>query len=170
MAVAFAYQGKKPKRSNWFCTDQDVVKAGSDDLSPECQRYDLTIDPYGFWRGEMSRAVDVYKSAKVADESSEVSRSRTLFTMSLEGMLAYAATAEKTFHKWSNWQSVEDRPDSPEPIRDYIAADIKNVLCQSVGNPDWPDLKEELKRKSASWKLDTEEFSCPENVKGIFFQ
>lgn len=165
MAVSYAYQGITPRSSHWFCTDENVLTKDKLTNSPECQRYDLTNDPFDYWRGEVARSLEAFKRFHAEGNTSEVGEAKKMYSLSIQGMLAFAASAENTHKTWSSWQATEDRPDEPEAIRAYVANEIKDIVCQSTGNPDWPSFKDAFKKGAKEWGLSEKEFSCPDNVK-----
>ncbi len=134
MAISYGYRGIQPKNLNWFCTDEDQ---GSDKLSmtvksPECTKSDATSDPFSFWEGRLTRALDLVIDTKSASapvwKTAEVSAQ---IEEAVSGLTAYAASAEKTANTWTNFFGKGERPDkdNAEGIKAFVLGAIKKKIC-----------------------------------------
>ena len=132
MAISYGYRGVAPKHLNWFCTDEDQ---GSDKVSlavksPECTKADATSDPFSFWEGRLTRALDLIIDLKSAHAPAwKTSEVATQIDEAIVGMTAYAASAEKTMSTWTNFFGKGERPEDVAGIKAYVLEAIKKKLC-----------------------------------------
>ena len=60
MALSYGYLGKMPGRTDQFCTDEDVPSLTTlATSSAECSSTDATPDPFSFFQGRLTRAVNL---------------------------------------------------------------------------------------------------------------
>jgi hypothetical protein len=131
MAISYGYLGTPPKRTDLYCTDEDVPKLSNLLLgSAECSPNDATTDPFRYFEGVLATAVDKLVARgtseapvwSVDDMSSEV-------TTALSGMILYPATVDLTGMTWTAFFTGGDRPSSPLDVRDYVLKRLKSHLC-----------------------------------------
>lgn len=135
MAIAYGYRGVAPKHLNWFCTDEDQ---GSDKTtlavkSPECTKSDATSDPFSFFESRLNRAIHLLVDTKSAHAPVwKMSEVTSQVDEAITGLSAYALSAEKTMHTWTNFFGKADRPETAPEIKDYVLNSLKKKIC----NPD----------------------------------
>lgn len=132
MAIAYGYAGVAPKRLNWFCTDEDQ---GSDaetmkTSSAECTKSDATSDPYSYWENRLSRSIDLLVDTK-SNEAPLWNVTEVIGEVSdlVNGLSAYALSAEQTADSWTNFFGKGDRPETKEEVKDYVVQSFRKQLC-----------------------------------------
>jgi len=184
MAIAYGYTGKKPERTDMFCTDEQVInttndKADYSTFNPECSRDDATDDPFGYLEKELTRAVDLLVNRGSTDVpawtwSDMESNVKPFFG----AILTYVTGAEKTSAKWTNWQPKvgKPRPTEAAAIKAYAIDHIKALQCRAgvVGaeaqkastagkelvRKNLESLKEFMRNQAKAYKLDSAIFDC----------
>ena len=130
MAIAYGYTGKKPPVLNGFCTDEDVGNATKADGSAECSRDDATSDPFSYFEGKVSRALD-----KLTERNTAVAPTWAVDDMGSElgaafsGLGLYASSAAKASSTWTQFFGKAGRPADAAATPAYVAARIKAQLC-----------------------------------------
>lgn len=151
MALSYGYTGQKPTRTDMFCTDENVFSVDNPTNSAECSRDDATDDSFAYFQKVSQRALDYLvargtphaPSWKLGDLANELN-------YSLNGMLAYAASAEATSKTWVNW-AKNGRPTEPAAIKEYVLEQVKGQLC-AVGIRKAVDQKRTQEAKDATLK------------------
>lgn len=130
MAIKYGYLGVKPDKLGLFCTDEDVAAVDNPAGSPECSRDDATADPFGFFEKRLQRSIDLLIArGSAAAPSFELKDVETPLTAAVTGLGLYAARAEATGSKWTNFFTGGDRPTSVAEVRGYTIAKLKAKLC-----------------------------------------
>lgn len=132
MAISYGYKGVAPLNLNWFCSDDNQ---GSDRLtlalkSPECNQTDATSDPFSYLESRLARLVDLL--VDVNSTSSPVWTAKELSTPMNEiftGLIAYAASAEKTSSTWTNFFGKAGRPEDAPGLKAYVLTALKKKIC-----------------------------------------
>jgi len=132
MALAYGYKGVMPKHLNWFCSDEDQ---GTDKVtlpvkSPECNKTDATSDPFSYLESRLARAIDLL--VDVNSTSAPVWTAKDLTAQMdeiLTGLIAYAASAEKTMSTWTNFLGKGDRPEDVAGVKAYVLQALKKKIC-----------------------------------------
>lgn len=132
MAIQYGYRGIEPAIKNGFCTDEDVPEKTKLTSSAECSRDDATPDPFGYFEGKLTRAVDLLTGRvlgidpvwSVADMDKEL-------TTFANGLGLYGLTAEASFDKWTNFGGKEDRPKTKAEVRQYALDAVLKQTCDS---------------------------------------
>jgi hypothetical protein len=130
MAIAFGYTGRAPAEKSWFCTDEENAAAGKPELSAECQRDDASSDPFSFFEQRLTRSIDKLLARgsseapvwKLEDMARELG-------IAIAGLNAYAASAEETSSKWTNFFGKPGRPADAAGVKPFVLAHIKAQLC-----------------------------------------
>ena len=130
MAIKYGYLGTLPARRDLFCTDEDVPSASNPNGSAECSADDATTDPFGYFDGQLAKGVDllVGRTSAAAPDWSVTDMNDEL-TTAIKGMTLYAATAENSASKWTNFFNGADRPNAaPDKVKGYVLAKLKSHL------------------------------------------
>lgn len=139
MAIAYGYAGDAPKHLNWFCTDEDQASDAASMVykSPECSKSDATSDPFSYWEGRIDRVLDLVLERKSdAAPVWTVKEVNGQLTEALQGLAAYALSAEKTADTWTNFFGKNDRPEDKSEVKNYVLYRIQKKLC----NPKLKDI------------------------------
>jgi hypothetical protein len=133
MAIAYGYAGIEPRHLNWFCTDEDQASdlASMKTKSPECSKSDATSDPFSFLEGRLSRAVDLLVDTKsTAAPVWKLAEIKSQVDEAVNGLSAYALSAERTAATWTNFFGRLDRPENnKEEIKAYVLKSFKKRIC-----------------------------------------
>ena len=132
MAIRYGYTGELPKRTDMFCTDEDVVGPDKPTLSAECSKDDATDDPFSYFGKILDRGLDrlvaptsnsapTWLAADLVDQ----------LKIGLTGRIAYATSAESTSKDWIDFKK-EGRPDEPAAIKEFVIKTVKDELCSPV--------------------------------------
>lgn len=146
MAIAYGYDGKMPTHKNWFCTDEDQGMDAKSMLvkSPECSKADATSDPFSFLEGRLHRILDlVLERNSAAAPVWKVADVKTELNDAINGLVAYAISAEKTAETWTNFFGKNDRPENKSEIKAYVLEKIKQKICD-------PELQDIINAKESA--------------------
>ncbi len=133
LAIKYGYTGVEPTKRDLFCTDEHVAVLKDTASSPECSRDDATSDPFSFFEGRVTRAIDllVLRNEKVAPESKIADVEAKLAT-AINGLGYYASHAEKTAEKWTHFfKGAEDRPKTAAEVKEYTLTKIRKQVCDA---------------------------------------
>ncbi|MBI1862486.1 MAG: zinc-dependent metalloprotease, partial [Deltaproteobacteria bacterium] len=135
VAISYGYLGKLPMETGAFCTDDDVADVENLENSAECSRDDATPDPYSFFEKRLDRAIGllVNKGSPEAPIWSLDDMKRE-FTVAINGLGLYGATAEVTGDTWSNFFGVAGRPNSAKRVKEFVSKDLSLRLCDPALN------------------------------------
>ncbi len=135
MAISYGYSGIQPDHTDWFCTDEDAANLNDPTKSAECTPNDATDDPVTHYQAQLSRAIDLLL-AKGETESPDwtVSSMNDQLTTTLNGLGAYAVSAEHTSSNWINFFNKPGRPIEFSKVKDYILIKIKDIICDKNYN------------------------------------
>jgi hypothetical protein len=132
MAIAYGYKNVAPTHADWFCTDEDQGLDAKSILerSPECSKSDATPDPFSFWEKRLNRTIEIMVAPEttrapvltIAHIKDEVKDVATAFS-------AYALSAEKTAHSWTNFFGKADRPENKADIKAYVVKSLTDRIC-----------------------------------------
>ncbi|MCM2351236.1 MAG: zinc-dependent metalloprotease [Bacteriovoracaceae bacterium] len=139
MAIAYGYTGAAPKHLDWFCTDEDQPSdlVSMKSKSPECSKSDATSDPFSFWEGRIDRVLDLVLERKSdAAPVWTVKEVTGQLSEAIQGLAAYALSAENTADSWTNFFGKNDRPEDKSEVKPYVLYRIKKKLC----NPKLQDV------------------------------
>lgn len=146
MAIAYGYKGVAPKHLDWFCTDEDQGYNAQTmaQASAECTKSDATSDPFSFFEGRIERAIDLLVDLNSPHAPVwKLDEIKSNVDEALTGLYAYALSADKTAHTWTNFFGKADRPESPAEVKDYVLASVKSRLCS-------PEVREVIKAKESA--------------------
>jgi hypothetical protein len=130
MAIAYGYAGKKPERTDWFCTDEDVATADDATTSAECSRDDATKDPFSYFEKRLIKVTDlVIARGDAAAPVWKVADVKTALGIAVNGLALYAYTAEASAAKLTNFYIGGDRPANAAGVRDYAVGKLREQLC-----------------------------------------
>ncbi len=132
MAVAYGYTGVLPTHSDWFCTDEDVVNLASPSKSAECSKDDATSDPFGFFDGRLTHAVDLLiERGSASAPIWNLDDMKRELEVSLTGVGAYVLSAEATGAKWTGFFTGGERPSSVAGVKAYVLSTLRAHLCDT---------------------------------------
>lgn len=132
MAIAYGYAGKMPRHLDWFCTDEDQASSLETmaTKSPECSSSDNTSDPYSYFEGRLNRAIDLLVNTKSSEAPVwKLKEMKGQVESALNGITAYAMSAENTGDTWTNFFGKADRPLDKTEVKDYVLRTLKNKVC-----------------------------------------
>ena len=143
MAIAYGYTGAQPAHADWFCTDEDTGAAASPNNSAECSKDDATDDPFSFFEASLARSIgDLTNRQQTTQPNWTVADMSDELSATLGGLLNYAASAEKTGPRWTNFFGKLDRPADSSGVKAYVVGRIKAQLCD-------PSLQDVLANKAS---------------------
>ncbi len=132
MALAFGYGGTAPTHTDWFCTDEHQPGAAARiaTMSAECSKSDATNDPFSFWEGRLSRAIELLVAPSTSEAPvwtlAEINGQVEEVTL---GMLAYGANNAATAGSWVAFFGRADRPEAPAEVLNYVLSKIQAQIC-----------------------------------------
>ncbi len=131
MALTYGYLGTKPGHTDWFCTDEDSLAAGTKN-SAECSPDDATSDPFGFFELRLKHAVDLTTAAgQPGAPVWTVKELRAKLDVAVNGLSAYAATATDTSSGWTGFFGKPGRPSQADGVHAYVASRMNQLICQA---------------------------------------
>ena len=134
MAIAYGYAGKKPHRTDMFCTDDDVGNMMSRSGSAECSREDAGSDPFAFFESQVLKAIDLLLLPDSKQASPwQFADVQEKFQAAVEGLLLYASLADSELDQWSNFFQSPGRPDKKAPaVKNYVVGTLKRAFCDEA--------------------------------------
>ena len=131
-AIRYGYDGVLPDGAIRYCENEHVPSLEERARSAECSYNDGGADPFAFFaENRLRRAVDLAIGRDTpgvipAWGSTDVIQP---FSDGLHGMIYYGITAEATSTTWTNFFTDATRPTAPADIRTYVAATIREIVC-----------------------------------------
>jgi len=130
MAIAYGYTGAIPKHTDWFCTDEDSANLTDSSKSAECSSNDATDDPFSYYQGRLTRALDlVLARGQSSTPDWTVDDLADQVSIALVGLGSYAVSAEQTSSGWTNFFNKEDRPSHATDVKGYVLSKVKAAIC-----------------------------------------
>ncbi len=130
IALKYGYLGVQPSNRTLFCTDEDVPDKDNLGNSAECSRDDATQDPFGFLDERLERAVSLLIGRGLdGDPVWKVGSMSREIAAVVPALGMYAATAEKTSAKWTNFNLKGDRPTTSSEIVKFVKAKLNSKVC-----------------------------------------
>jgi hypothetical protein len=131
MALNYGYLGIEPTVTTEYCTDEDAPTPDNVKASAECSSEDETDDPFTYFSGRLSHAVDLLIARdQSAAPGWTVDEMKDTLEPIVTGLGLYAATADTTSKEWTNFFGKLDRPsEDSADVKAYVVSKIKAQLC-----------------------------------------
>jgi hypothetical protein len=130
MAISYGYGGRMPSHSNWFCTDEDQTDSADLTKSAECSKDDATADPFGYWEGQLDRAISLLVArGQAAPPSWRPDDMKKELDAIFLGFGSYAGSAARHGQSWTNFFVGGDRPSNPAAVRAFVHAKLMAATC-----------------------------------------
>ncbi len=130
MAIAYGYAGKRPSRTDLFCTDEEVGDEENPEGSAECSRDDATPNPFGYFEQQVRKGVNRLVDAGTSEAPLwTVPDMQRELGNALRGIGLYGSSVQATSTSWTNFFADPSRPRNPTLIRGYVLARLREGLC-----------------------------------------
>ena len=145
MAIRYGYAGVLPDDLSLFCTDEDVIVAGSKS-SPECSRDDATSDPFSYFVSQLDHGIGLLLNrGETTAGDWEVGDMETPLQAATKG-IAFYGNLERV-EEWTNFFNLPGRPKDGSTVQEYVWNELEATFCDS-------NLDHEALNKGSSKEVD----------------
>lgn len=135
MAIAYSYTGKRPNRTDMYCTDHQVYSKEMPRNSIECKRFDYTSRPLNFYLQLTDKLLNL--SLDKSDRRLPLKNSAGFLNLALEGLVGYAVNAKVGVPTNALIQSGK----APEQMIAAVNSQLKLMKCNYLAALTGPSLE-----------------------------